>query len=52
MNTKAEKSQFSKLISDNGIWVVLVGLIIGITIVNRNFATPNNVVALLTGESV
>ena len=52
MKSKAEKSQFSKLISDNGIWVVLVVLIIAITIVNRNFLTPNNAVALLTGESV
>ena len=52
MKSKAEKSQFSKLVSDNGIWVVLVVLIIFITIINRNFLTPNNAVALLTGESV
>ena len=38
--------------SDNGIWVVLVVLIIFVTIVNRNFFTPRNAVALLTGESV
>ena len=52
MKSKAEKSQFSKLISDNGIWVVLVVLIIAISLVNHNFATPTNAVALLTGESV
>ena len=37
MKSKAEKSQFSKLVSDNGIWVVLVVLIIFITIINRNY---------------
>ena len=52
MKSKAEQSKYSKFISDNGNWVVLIVLIIAITIVNRNFFTPNNAVALLTGESV
>ena len=52
MKSKAEQSKYSKFISDNGTWVVLIVLIIAITIVNRNFFTPNNAVALLTGESV
>ena len=52
MKSKADKSQINKFLSDNGIWVVLVVLIIAITLVNRNFLTPQNAVALLTGESV
>ena len=52
MKSKAEQSKYSKFISANGNWVVLIVLIIAITIVNRNFFTPNNAVALLTGESV
>ena len=52
MKAKAENSQLNKFISDNGIWVVLVVLIFAITMVNHNFFTPQNAVALLTGESI
>ena len=52
MGTKAEKSNFSKFISDNGIWVVLVVLIIGISLINPKFFTIRNATALLTGEAV
>lgn len=52
MKAKAENSQVNKFLSDNGIWVVLVVLIFAITLVNRNFLTPQNAVALLTGESI
>ena len=52
MSTKAEKSKFSKIVSDNGIWVVLVVLILAIGMINHNFLTVRNATALLTGESV
>ncbi|MFV0363598.1 MAG: ABC transporter permease, partial [Suipraeoptans sp.] len=41
-----------KLLSDNMIWLVLIGLVIIMTVANRNFATVANVRTLLTGEAI
>ncbi len=41
-----------KLISDNGIWVVLVFLIILFSILSPKFFTIGNATTLLTGESI
>lgn len=41
-----------KFLSDNMIWLVLIGLIIIMTIANRNFATVANLRTLLTGEAI
>lgn len=41
-----------KFLSDNGIWLVLVALVILVSILRPAFATMTNLQTLLTGESV
>jgi len=41
-----------KRLSDNMIWLVLIGLVILMTIANKNFASIANMRTLLTGEAI
>ena len=45
-------TQRKKILSDNMIWFILVGLVIIMSVANRNFFTIANLTTLLTGESI
>ena len=52
MEIKMSSENRKKFMSDNGIWLVLIVLVIFVSILRPAFATMTNLQTLLTGESV